>query len=85
MLSVQVGKLGKTEVCSVKVLYASTYSQAYSMTRSYIPFGSKASATVFAVNIASMTGTAYVNVSVSSNIMTARDTVVRCASRMMSA
>ena len=42
-----------------------------------MPFGSSASAMVLATKTAKMTGTVYVRVSVSSNMMTARDTVVR--------
>lgn len=39
--------------------------------------GSSVSATLFATNTASITGTAYVKVFVSSNMITATDTVVR--------
>ena len=49
----------------------------HSMARSYTPLCSMASATVFATSTDSMTGTAYVSVSVSSNMITARLTVVR--------
>ena len=41
-----------------------------------MPLGSSASATVLATSTASMTGTPYVSVSVSSNMMTASETVV---------
>src|SRR5882672_9565958 len=42
-----------------------------------MPLGSRESATVFATRTASMTGTAYVRVSVNSNMITASETVVR--------
>ena len=41
-----------------------------------MPLGSRASATDLAVKTASIIGTAYVSVSVSSNMMTAKETVV---------
>src|SRR5216684_4484965 len=42
-----------------------------------MPLGSRASATVLATRTANMTGTAYVRVSVNSNMITASETVVR--------
>src|ERR1700754_2808599 len=42
-----------------------------------MPLGSRESATVLATRTASMTGTAYVRVSVNSNMITASETVVR--------
>src|SRR5579863_2488646 len=51
--------------------------ETYSITSSYIPLGSRESAMVLATSTASMTGTAYVSVSVNSNMITASETVVR--------